>query len=304
MKQFALSALVLLSSAATQQVLAADYGALPGLRPSYPDQWQPEADDPLSFEMGVRYWYSRGGQQLSLNGETLQTNDTSHILEGHFRINDDYTGSYLKGTGGYAIATEGTYTSNLLPGDVRFAGGQIGHVGADFGYMPFGNDTFRVGGLVGYQYLKESPDKARADILKFDGLHVHALRLGVTAKAELSTFADITAEVAGVPYAWVTGNTPSYVIPNTAIGGMTANRVTGSLDGAAYGASGELMLGLHPTENLTVRVGGRGWWLNGPASANTTYSNTATPNVTYTAGTVNNLSLFRYGALLEVTGRF
>lgn len=305
MKQFALGALAILSSASAQSVLAADYGAFPQLRPSYPEQWGPEQSDPLNFELGVRYWYSRGGQQMSLNSNTVRANDTSHILEGHFRINDDYTGSYLKGMGGYAFATDGNYSSSLMPNEVAFSGGQIGHAGADFGYMPFGNDAFRVGGLVGYQYLRESPDKARADIFNFDGLNVHALRLGLTAKADLGSFADVTAEVAGIPYAWVTGSTPTYVIPNTAVPGMTANRVTGTLDGAAYGASGELMLGLHPTDNLTVRIGGRGWWLNGPTNVNETYSNTATPAVTYTAGSVlDSLSLFRYGGLVEVTGRF
>lgn len=305
MKRFALSALAILSSVLASGVYAADYGIMPDLRPAYPDQWQANQEDPLRFEAGLRYWYSRGGQQISLNGDSLRTDDTSHILEGHFRIEDDYTSSFLKGSAGYAFATYGVYTSSLLPGEAPFAGGHIGYVGSDFGYMPFGNDTVRVGALAGYQYMKESPDKARADVFQFDGLNVHALRLGVTAKAALGTHADITAEVVGIPYAWVNGNTPNYVIPTQNLGGIDVNRVTGELNGSAYGASGELMLGLHPTENLTVRLGGRGWFLTGPTTTTLNYTDTADASVRYTESSVlDGLSLFRYGGLLEVTGRF
>jgi hypothetical protein len=303
MKPIVVTALSLLTTAAILPAHSADYFG--DLRSSYPDQWKAEEGDPLRIEMGVRYWYSKGGQEIAFGGDSVRTDDTSHILEAHFRIEDQSTSSYLKGGAGYAFATEGAYSTSLLPGEAAFSGGQIGHVGADFGYMPFGSETFRLGALAGYQYLRESPDKARADLLQFDGLNIHALRLGLTAKAELGAMADITAEVAGIPYAWVAGQTPNYVIADTAIGGLTANRVTGALDTAAYGASGELMLGLHPSENLTVRVGGRGWMLTGPTTANLTYSNSATPGVTYREGSVfDSLSLFRYGGLVEVTGRF
>ncbi|SFV35720.1 hypothetical protein SAMN05216456_2215 [Devosia crocina] len=303
MKPLALGALALVSSTAFAPVLAADYAQIPELRPSYPTHWEGEPENPLKFELGLRYFYSRGSQEISVGNDYARAEDTSHILEVHGRIVDEHTSSYVKASGGYALATDGTYSTNVAPGDLRFSGGQIGHVGADFGYMPFGNDAFRIGGLVGYQYLKESPDKARADILQFDGLHVHALRLGVTAKADLGTFADITAEVAGIPYAWVTGSTPTYVIP--APGLINADRVTGTIDSAAYGASGELMLGIHPTENLTLRVGGRAWYLTGPTNANLIYTSSANPDQSTTVGTLlDSFAMFRYGGLVELTGRF
>lgn len=302
MKSIATHAVIIAAFALSGSAMAADYL---NLRPSYPDQWATAEDNPLRFEMGARYWYSKGGQEGAIGAQSVKTEDTSHLLEGHFRIEDPYTSSFLKGAGGYAIATDGQYSSSLGADTTSFSGGQIGHVGADFGYMPLGSENIKFGALIGYQYLRESPDKARSDILKWNALNVHALRLGVTAKADLGSFADITGEVVGIPYAWVNGTTPSYVIPSTTIGGVPADRVVGDVNGSAYGASGELMLGIHPSENLTIRLGGRGWMLTGPANANVTYSAAADPTKTHTSGVMmDTLSLFRYGALLEVTGRF
>lgn len=279
--------------------LAADY---PGLRPSYPQDWASDEQNPLRFEAGIGYWYSRGGQKLQLLDQSAETNDTSHILEAHFRIEDGFTNSYLKGVGGYAISTEGEYSTSLIPGEVEFSGGQIGHVGADFGYMPFGNETVRIGGLIGYQYLRESPDKARASILEFDALNVHALRLGLTAKANLGDFADITAEAAGIPYASVSGSTPNYAVPTT-IGGVNYTQMQGTIESAAYGASGELTLGLHPTENLTVRLGAKGWVLDGPTNANVTYRN-STSTYNLSGVMLDGLPMFRYGLTGALLGRF
>ena len=289
----------ILAICAAVPVFAADY---PGLRPTYPQDWASDEQNPLRFEAGIGYWYSKGGQKLQLLNESVETNDTSHILEAHFRIEDTSTNSYVKGVGGYAVSTEGTYSTSLVPGELKFSGGQIGHIGADFGYMPFGNDQVRVGGLIGYQYLRESPDKARASIAEIDALNVHALRLGLTAKADLGDYADITAEAAGIPYAWITGSTPNYAT-STTINGINYTQMKGTLESAAYGASGELTLGLHPSENLTVRLGAKGWILNGPTNANITYRNSSS---VYNVNGVmlDGLPMFRYGLTAALLGRF
>jgi len=285
--------------------LAADYGMYPELRPAYPDEWALSEDNPLRFEVGLRYWYSRGEQSAELGGETVSATDTSHLLEGHFRIEDLSTNSYLDGMAGYAIATDGEYSTAAAPGTVRFEGGQIGYAGADFGYMPFGTDTVRIGGLIGYQYNRESPDMARAELFDIDGLNIHSLRLGLTAKAELSDMFDVTAELAGIPYAHIWGSTPEYVFPDTTVGGLVVNRATGELNGAAYGGSAELMVGVHPTENFTIRAGGRAWLIKGPATAEVTSYDAANPSVINTVGLVVDEVLYRrLGALVEVTGRF
>jgi len=299
MKRSIPSTAALLAICASVPAFAADY---PSLRPAYPQDWASDEQNPLRFEAGIGYWYSRGGQKLQLLNQNAETNDTSHILEAHFRIEDTYTNSYVKGVGGYAISTEGTYTISPT-GETTFSGGQIGHIGADFGYMPLGNETVRIGGLIGYQYLRESPDKARSSITEIDALNVHALRLGLTAKANLGEYADVTAEAAGIPYAWISGSTPNYAT-NTTIGGVVYDRLKGTVESAAYGASGELTLGLHPTENLTVRLGAKGWILNGPTNANLTYRNS---NAVYNINGVmldEGLPMFRYGLTAALLGRF
>jgi hypothetical protein len=87
--------------------------------------------------------------------------------------------------------------------------------------------------------------------------------------------------------------------------GVTVNRSSTEATGAMYGAAGQVMVGFHPTENLTIRAGGRAWYLTGPASARQKQWNAATPNsFLYSDTPLNAFSLLRYGALLEVTGRF
>ncbi|HUH78171.1 MAG TPA: hypothetical protein VLZ53_12465, partial [Devosia sp.] len=99
----------------------------------------------------------------------------------------------------------------------------------------------------------------------------------------------------------------------------------------AYGVGGKLLVGFHPTENLTIRVGGRASYLQGAYDA--TYQETTIthperrpdvpdpanpgnfipPDPLYSAPGLtrqgfisknNPFSLFRYGALVELTGRF
>lgn len=304
MKQFALSALVLLSSASVQHVIAADYGALPGLRPSYPDQWQQSEENPLRFEAGLRYWYAVGKQESQLGLNTYNTTDYSHIPELHLRIDDDFTSSFVRAQAGYAALVSGDHTSGTFAPS-SFSGGHIGYVIGDFGYTPFGNEAVKVGGLIGYQYLLDSPDRNRLDVQHINGLNVHMLRLGITGRANLGDVADIEAEAVAIPYAFASGATAEMPSGNQVVQGVTVNRSSVEASGAMYGASGQVMVGFHPTENLTIRVGGRAWYLTGPASARFKQWNAATPNsYLYSDTPLNAFSLLRYGGLLEVTGRF
>lgn len=300
MKRFALSALTILSSVLASGVYAADYGIMPDLRPAYPNHWETNQDDPLRFEAGLRYWYAVGQQESQIGGTTYNTTDYSHIPEVHLRIDDDYTSSFLKANAGYAAVVSGKHTAGTnSPAD--FSGGHIGYVGADYGYAPFGNDALKVGGLIGYQYLLDSPDRNRLDVEGINSLNVHMLRLGVTARANIIEFADVEAEAVAIPYAYASGVTADMVIP----GGGPYDRRNAEASGAMYGASGQVMVGFHPTENLTVRAGGRAWYLTGPASGRQREWNSATPqNYIYSNQAFNAFSLFRYGGLLEVTGRF
>jgi hypothetical protein len=284
--------------------LAADYGDYPELRPSYPDGWETGEENPLRFEAGLRYWYSLGQQDLGQGGQTYTAKDRSHILEGHFRIDDDTTNSFVKGNAGYAVITDGEYSNTVDPTPTSFTGGQIGYVGADFGWVPLGNETVKFGLLTGYQFLRESPGRQHFDVDHVDGLNVHELRLGLTSHADLGMF-DLDAEVAAVPYAYASGVTAEVPFADQVVQGVTVNRRNTEVTGALYGASGQLMLGVHPTDNLTVRVGGRASLLTGSASTTSKQWNAATPNsYLYSSALLDGLTMVRYGALVEISGRF
>lgn len=282
--------------------LGADYPSFPDLRPSYPGVLE---ETPLRFETGVRYWYSWGGQTVGIAGETYTTSDRSHVLEAHFRIDDDLTDSFVKGQAGYAFMIDGNHSSSVDPGQYSFSGGQVGYVTGDFGWTPFGNDSIRVGALTGYQFLRESPDRNLLDVDHFDGLNIHALRLGVTAHANLGGMFDVDAELVGVPYAYAHGATADLPSADEIVQGVTVNRSNMEVTGALFGASGQIMVGIHPTENLTLRFGGRASMLTGNASVTNKQWNVATPEqFLYNSAPLDSLSLVRFGVLAELTGRF
>jgi hypothetical protein len=299
-------ALAIVALSVVTPALAADYDQYPELRPSYPDNWENGEDNPLRFEAGLRYWYSIGKQtaELGVGGSTFSTTDRSHILEGHFRIDDASTNSFVKGQAGYAVVTNGEHATNVgVPQD--FTGGQIGYVGADFGWVPLGGDTVKFGALAGYEFKRESPDRNRFDVQNIDGLNIHALRLGVTGHADLSEMFDIDAELVAMPYAYASGATAEVGMNPVTIGGLLVNRSNAIATGALYGGSAQVMLGYHPTENMTIRVGGRGWLLQGPSSMRQKYWNGANSNVyVYSDDTLNGFSLVRYGLMAELSGRF
>jgi hypothetical protein len=298
---------------------ADDWGSSESLRGSYlnePKDWSGwgEQEDPLSFEFGLRYWYSWGAQSASSGGPAVSATDNSHIVEGHLRIEDHSSNVYVKGWGGYSAVVNGTVTSGM--GTAPIADGQIGYLGADLGWNVFGEEGSGIGVLAGYQYWHDAPDTGRfnyttatsaADV-NYDpvtgqtflpgnsapnSLDAHMLRLGVQAKANFNNFIDFTAELAAVPYAKVGG---SMGIDDVAFdasvyggaaqapyGGSIGN-ISGirssptSIDGWGYGGMAEAWVGIRPIENMVLRLGGRAWYLQGTADATFTRASIGNPS--------------------------
>lgn len=326
-----------------------------------PEDWTTLGDDEdtISIETGIRYWYSMGGQTASdSSGNSLVTSsDTSHIGELYLRVEDHSTNTYAKAIAGYSVAISGDYSTGSESGTI--SDGHVGYVGADLGWNTFGdNNGSGLGVLVGYQYWQDAPNTGRnnfttldtGDTVTYDEatgqtfipgdsasnyLDAHILRLGVQGKAKLGDFFDVSAEVAGVPYAKVSGvigvDDPTFddsiytgaaQLPYTYVadGNIVSMRSSEtSIDGWGYGAMAEVMLGVHPTENLTFRFGGRAWYLQG--TADQTYSRAEITNPANldadpdyeVAPTVvnasyieeaNPFSMFRYGLLAELTYAF
>lgn len=338
-------AVTVMAAAATGQALAADWstGHAPIFKPAYPADMGP-MEDSLDFEAGLRYFYGRGGRSATLGGPigagggTYSSEETSHIVELHGRIDDHSTETYLKGSIGYAALIEGQYDNPLESGSI--SGGTVASARADFGYMPLRNNGFSAGAFIGYQYLNESPDTGRAQYLVPDTLQwaagsplysvqgdnganmleVHALRLGVAGQVELSPMFDISAEVAAIPYASLSGNLGAQMAAFETIGASQSGQSSAtSIDGHLYGGAVELMAGFNPTENLSIRLGARGYYLTGPVTARYSTTTIVEPldmdgdGTFETAPTVatqgyerqlDDFELFRWGPVIEVTGRF
>ncbi|SFZ81829.1 hypothetical protein SAMN02983003_0716 [Devosia enhydra] len=336
-----------------------------------PKDWTELGDgtDSLGFEFGTRYWYSLGAHSSSVGGLDKTTEDAAHFVEGHLRIEDARTRTYAKGLAGYAMAVRGSYDTGLRTGETL--DGQIGYIGADMGYMAFGSTepTEGFGPLLGYLYWNDSPRTTREGYttntavtdwspdtgqwsLGFDSqddnMDIHALRLGVQTRAKLGEMIDVTAELAAVPYAHVSGTLGSHssnsgpasypvcnVTPPDSCPTYSFQSSPTTFSGWGYGAMGELMVGLHPTENLTFRLGGRAWYLQGTHDATYTRLSVTPPQLQaqvpvyaddgvtiegyrdpdplYGAPssgtedfiqTSNPFSLMRYGLLAELTYRF
>lgn len=316
------------------------------------------ADSPVAIELGARYWYSMGAVSAEAGGGVVSSGDTTHFGELHLRVEDHSTNSYAKGMIGYSIASTGTYTAPLETGPIT--DGHVTYAGADFGWGAVGdNQGTQAGFLVGYQYWQEALNTGRNNFTTAESagdigfnqdtgqtlvpldsatnsLDVHALRVGVQGKAQIAGFIDVTAEVAAVPYAKVNGvvgiddpefDDSVYTDPAQAPYGAVDGNISEirssptTLDGWGYGAMGELWLGVKPMENMTFRLGGRAWYLQGNADAtysrafigNPTDSDAVTdpdfdtgPSFTNAGfiNTTNPFSLMRYGLLAELTYNF
>lgn len=308
-------AIVSLSAATMAADVLNDVNPMGDLRGSYPEQWGfSDEPDPLDFEIGLRYWYSLGSSQISAFGGNYSSADVSHILEVHARIDDNSTASYAKGQVGFAAIIDGTYSTPEFGGAQTMNGGNIGYAGADFGMMPFGSEAVKFGGFAGYQYLSDNPDMGRATYTTSGGgsssdtntTEIHMLKLGAVARAEFGDMFDINAEAAIIPYANLSGTYGAFYQPNFLSGGTLYEQGSaGSIEGMLYGASGEIMFGIAPSENLKLRVGARGYYLTGDATMQFRAREVGTPSNSQTyIGDVTGLEFFRYGALAEITGAF
>lgn len=315
-----------------------------------PEDWAGlgDEDDPLSLEFGVRYYYSMGSQNFTTGAGSFTSSDASQIAEGHLRIEDDSTNTFAKALGGYAFSVQGEFEDPFDTGSV--ADGHVGYLGADLGWNAFGNNQIGAGALVGYMYWNDSPRTERSnyttaessDDVSFDqdtgqtflpmdssdnNLDIHMLRLGGQAQADFGFF-DITAEAVAVPYAKVDGivgnDQTSTVYDYSVYPGGNVYSIKASptnVDGWGYGGMAELALGIHPVENLTFRIGGRAWYLQG--TADVTYDQATIGNPTDSDAvnppnfdtppvfskqtfieTAQPFSLFRYGVFAEATYAF
>lgn len=316
-----------------------------------------DVTDTVSIEAGIRYWYSLGSQSIESSGGTTTANSTAHTGELHLRVEDNASSTFGQGIAGYSMAISGEYSGPVVTSSIE--DGAIGYAGADFGWNALSDGNGNgLGGFLGYMYWNESPDTGRTNFSTLstgdtvtysdvtgqtfipgdsapNHVDINALRLGLQGKATFSNFIDIRAEVAAVPYAKVYGvmgiEDPNF---STAVyagdaqppySGLANGNIMDirssetSIDGWGYGAMAEAFVGIHPTENLTFRLGGRAWYVQGtadttfdavhitdPEDADADPDYEVAPIVTESSyiQTNNPFSFLRYGILAELTYAF
>ncbi len=345
-RRFGFVSLISLMSAVP--ALAADWSEDYGMRPSYsqePSDWtELGAEDDVTFEFGVRYSYSWGAQNFTISGGEATTEDQTQALEAHARMDDWKTNTFADAIAAYAFSMRGSYESG------GFASGTIDDgrmtlLGGDVGWYAFGDAAGGVGPQAGYLFWNDSPrtdrvnftDATSGDDLQYDpntgqifftgdssdtNIDIHAIKVGLAARAVLGEMVDITAEANAIPYAYMSGILGNHSIPTllTPLGNPAFVKTSEtSATGWGYGASGEIMVGFRPFENAVFRVGGRAMYLQGTYDATYTAAQISDPVDSDANGiydeppvfvnqgyieTANPFSLFRYGLLAEATYQF
>jgi hypothetical protein len=281
-----------------------EYGDMRGSFFNEPKDWSGlgDEDDSIGLEFGLRYSYTWGAQNFSINGGAVETNDNTHMGELFMRIDDAASRAYVKGNIGYSIAISGDYSTPTSTGTT--IGGQVGYGTADVGWYAFGDGKSGIGLLAGYQFWNDSPRTERDNYaiigslgynedtgdwwVGADGVErnvqIHAVRLGVSGRAELGEMFDLSGEIAAIPYANLSGVMGGGINGSGPFGGPGCNvlppggcapvgPITTSpigIEGWGYGGAAEVEAGFSPFENLRFSVGGRAWYLQGSYDA--TYS--------------------------------
>jgi len=330
--------------ACASSAFAADLDYPEDMRGSY-NSWDESEPPMMDFEAGVRYWYSMGSQEVGLFGYDFTANDTAHIAEAYLRLNDRATDTYLKAYGGYSGLISGNYSNTAAPSSGAIIDGRVAYAVADFGYQPFaweeGGNRANFGGIVGYQYWNDAPDMGRGNFAMIDAasdiswdpgtgeasygedstinsVNINALRLGVAGDVDFGAI-NLSAELAAIPYAMISGTSPAALFPTTDFG-PTRSVQSGptSFKGSGYGAASEVMVGTS-FENWNFRVGGRAWYLRGrgeasyevatitdgvDTDADLIYDQDGTVSLQNYVSDIDAFSMWRYGILAEISVDF
>ncbi|MEZ5840006.1 MAG: omptin family outer membrane protease [Hyphomicrobiales bacterium] len=283
-------------SAYRRSLFAAALLLLPAPLAAQEAQNQLFEDFQLRTTIGMRYWYSQSNFLVEL--EQFDRTDVSrlefgdvnqHSAEVFFRVDDFATNSFLKGTLGI-----GRTNSGFLDDEDYFTNGQkfsdtysaldartIGHMTIDAGWR-FANSPAartRAGIFGGYQYISDSymarGVTCNADefngafcgapgetVVSYDTkvirntVYWHVMRVGIETEIELTKKLSLAAETAAVPFIYFENEDSHYL--RTGLGPIPNFEDKGT---QGYGVEAEAFLNYAVTDNITVGLGGRYWWL-------------------------------------------
>lgn len=237
------------------------------------------------FEIGTRYVYSTGSFRKSLYrsiDQTLISRLTYHDFDAHSgetfaRLNNRPTGLFLKGFLGSGFVTSGGKLNDEdftpgIPGNVysntlsKIRKGDVALSAIDVGYDLWRNDTYQLGGFIGYQSTIERVNAYglfqlaanrtigrgslpnSVSVLTQDN-HWNALRVGLAVEARYDRF-KVSLEGAYLPVVGLDGYDRHWLRPD--INPQAENGV-----GNGYFLQGVIAYALTP--RISVGVGARYW---------------------------------------------
>ena len=212
----------------------------------------------LRGSIGLRYWNSTASSDISVSGNRMMTSDArpSHSAELVGEFDDDIDGTFFRAYAGIGRNLDGKQTFRGYAANGHQDSG-FGYAVIDGGWTLAGTDdqSATLRGFIGYHFLNDEFVGVYRGSKRNLQTNWNALRIGLSAKGQLTSRVGFSADLAAVPWA--------YHKPKDARSAYT------------YGVEAEALVHMAVTENWHVGVGGRYWLLQshykGTRSAEQTY---------------------------------
>jgi opacity protein-like surface antigen/outer membrane protease len=270
-----------------------------GLTPALAQNPFDPAQYGITWQSGLRYWYSTGKHKFDLldvpgtaQVSRLTWDDlTGHAAETFFRA-DHWSGIFLKGTFGAGSLTDGKLKDEDFPPfvvpysstDSSQRDGNTRYGNIDLGYTFLKNPAYRLGGFVGYHWWREKvhafgcrqtatsgicvPEIPNGVLAISEDFNWRSWRFGLVGDLKLSDRLSLTAEAA-------------YLVSDLKASDTHHLRADlprpTPIDGDGRGYQLEAVLSYALTEAFSLGIGGRYWKIEPDGQGRTHFEVSAVP---------------------------
>jgi hypothetical protein len=287
----------------------------------------------FTFELGTRYWYSTGrlAKDLfddprftqNLNSRLTYSGLTSGSFEGFGRANTSF-GSYIRGYAGFSGLSRGALNDEDFPPGItpysntlsQQQGGKLTYGSIDFGQIVVKNDRVTWSLFAGYGYLNEKVSAFGCNQIAGNpfvcvptidsgvlGITEESswqfARLGILGEFKVLDRLKFSAEVAWLPYAQVSAQDTHWLRLGTGLFDISGPIPEG---GGGTGVQIEAIMSYQVSNNITLGLGGRYWYLQTRGS--TDFENVIVGFPISPAAQPLNFTTTRYGGFAQGAYKF
>ena len=285
------------------------------------------------FEFGTRAWYSSGKFQWNIGSgppifgnsdiSRLTYNGLNAIAGEYFQRIDSPYNIFLKGNIGLGSIYTGHQNDEdwlLFGGTVGYSNtlsdgikaGKLGYTTLDLGYDVLRGAGYRVGPFVGYNYFTERWDtygcvqianpasdcvgnfaQPTTVLIGTQDSTWNSLRVGLTGDTMLTDRLKLSADVAYLPYVWMTGRDNHL---------LRATTTYFDQEGSGQGVQLEAIVSYYLTDYFNVGVGGR-YWAMWTTSATDTCNGCAGAGISSPSSNAQ-FNTERYGVFVQAAYKF